>query len=112
MKILIIQLARLGDILMTWPQVRALRELHPDAQINMLVRPRFKQATEGLRELNRALEFPVADIFEPLFDEPLNVSSSLEVVDSLIESLKGENYDWIINSTLSPASSYLVQALQ
>lgn len=112
MKILVIQLARLGDILMTWPQVRALRELHPHAQIDILVRPRFRGATVGLTELNTVIDFPVNDIFEPLFQEPINIDESMSAVDSLIEKLRSENYDWIVNSTLSPASSYLTYALQ
>lgn len=112
MKILVIQLARLGDILMTWPQVRALKELHPEAQIDMLVRPKFKVATKGLTQLNKVIEFPIANIFEPLFDEPIRLSDSLETIEDSIEELKAEKYDWIVNSTLSPASSYLTQALQ
>lgn len=112
MKILIVQLARLGDILMTWPQVRALKRNYPDAQIDMLVRPRFKVATEGLTELHRVIEFPVENIFEPLFKEPLRLEQSLGAVNQIIEELKGYNYDWIINSTLSPASSYLTYEIQ
>lgn len=112
MKILIIQLARLGDILMTWPQVRALKRLYPQAEIDMLVRPKFKAATIGLTELANVIDFPVENIFEPLFTEPIRFESSLEVLDSTINNLKSNNYNWIINSTLSPASSYFTYALQ
>ncbi len=112
MNILIIQLARLGDILMTWPQVRAIRRLYPEARIDMLVRPRFRSATKGLHELNEVIEFPMENIFEPLFDEPLKVDESLSALDSIIELLKHRNYTWIVNSTLSPASSYLTHELQ
>lgn len=112
MKILIIQLARLGDILMTWPQVRAIKRTYPEAQIDMLVRPRFKSATNGLTELHEVIEFPVENIFEPLFEEPLNVGDGLTALDGIIDHLKQKNYTWIVNSTLSPASSYLTHALQ
>ena len=46
MKILILQLARLGDIYQTWPTVRALkRTLGSDVQVDMLIRSRFAAAT-------------------------------------------------------------------
>ncbi len=111
-KILVIQLARLGDILMTWPQIRAIKRLHPEAQIDLLLRPRFKDAAVGLTEINRVIEFPVENIFEPLLEEPMNIDSSLNAVDSIITELRAENYDWVINSTLSPASSYFTHELQ
>jgi ADP-heptose:LPS heptosyltransferase len=110
-KILIIQLARLGDILLTWPQVRAIKRLHPEAQVDMLVRPRFKDATKGLNLLTKVIEFPVENIFEPLFNEPLDFDKSLEALDGIIQELKQNDYQWIINSSLSPASSYLTYAL-
>jgi ADP-heptose:LPS heptosyltransferase len=97
---------------MTWPQVRALKELHPSAQIDLLVRPKFKSATKGLTELNRVIDFPVANIFEPLFDEPIRLTESLDCIENLINELKAEKYDWVVNSTLSPASSYLTHAIQ
>lgn len=112
MKILVIQLARFGDILMTWPQIRALKRLHPEATIDILVRPRFKPACQRLQEIHRVIDFPVTNIFEPLLEEPLKLEESLDVIDGLIKKLKTESYDWIINSTLSPASSYLTQCLQ
>lgn len=112
MKILIIQLARLGDILMTWPQVRALRKEFPNAQIDLLVRPKFKAAVQGLTQINRIHEFPIEALFEPLFHEPLKIDESLSILDQAITSMKAENYDWIINSTLSPASSYLTSEIK
>lgn len=112
MRILIVQLARLGDILMTWPQVRALKKNYPEARIDMLVRPRFKVATAGLTELHRVVEFPMENIFEPLFTEPLQLDQSLQALNQIIATLKEPNYDWIINATLSPASSYLIYEIQ
>jgi len=112
MNILIVQLARLGDILLTWPQVRALKRQYPDAKIDMLVRPKFKVATQGLTELNRVIDFPVENIFEPLLKEPLNLDKSLNSISQIIDELKSTQYDWIINSTLSPATSYLAYEIQ
>ncbi len=32
---------------MSWPALRALRRLHPEAEIHLLTRPRFEGAVEG-----------------------------------------------------------------
>lgn len=112
MKILVVQLARLGDILMTWPQIRALKRLHPESQIDLLLRPRFKDAAARLNEINEIIEFPVENIFEPLLGEPLHFNESLDALNEIIQTLRNKNYDWIVNSTLSPASSYLTYELK
>lgn len=36
-RILIIQLARLGDVVQTWPLIKRLRRGHPQARLNLLV---------------------------------------------------------------------------
>ena len=69
MKILVIQIARLGDILMTWPAMRALRRAHPQAEIHLLVRPRFEAATRGLECVDRVIAMPSLEILEPLARE-------------------------------------------
>ena len=111
MKILILQLARLGDIYMSWPVMRAIRRQYPDAQIDLLTRPRFEGAVEGLTAINRHLSLPSANILEPLVQENADIEASMERLTNFLNPLKAENYDWIINLTFSPFSSYLTHAL-
>jgi ADP-heptose:LPS heptosyltransferase len=111
MKILIIQLARLGDIYLTWPLIRGLRENHPDADIDIMVRPRFAKACSGLSEITNKLELPMSQIFEPLFEEPANTEDSLGILDSFVDTLRAAQYDWIINVSYSPVSSFITHAL-
>lgn len=111
MKILIIQLARLGDIYMTWPALRALRRANPDAEIHLLTRPRFEGAVEGLTAIDKHLSLPVSTILAPLVQQDADIDTSLGRLDSVVENLRAENYDWIINLTFSPVSSYLTHAI-
>ncbi len=37
MKILVLQLARLGDIYMSWPMIRAVKRKYPNAEIDIQV---------------------------------------------------------------------------
>lgn len=111
MKILIIQLARLGDIYMSWPAMRAVRRQHPSAEIHLLTRPRFEGAVEGLTAIDRHLSMPSGSILAPLVQETADLDASLQNLSEFLNPLKSESYDWIINLTFSPFSSYLTHAL-
>lgn len=111
MKILVIQLARLGDIYMTWPALRALRRLHPQAEIHFLTRPRFEGAVEGLTEIDRHLTMSTSNILEPMLQAHADMTKSAQRMDQFVGGLKKEKYDWVINFTFSPFSSYLTHAL-
>lgn len=111
MKILVIQLARLGDIYMSWPVLRALKRLHPNADLHLVTRAKFSAATEGLKVVDRHIQMPATNILEPLIRPICNVEESVERLDVFLADLKEEEYDWVINLTFSPASSYLVHAI-
>lgn len=111
MKILVIQLARLGDIYMTWPVLRGLRRMHPDAEIHLLTRPRFEGAVEGLQAIDRHWSLPVSHILSPLVQDEADINTSLYRLNEVVDGLRNEKFDWIINFTFSPVSSYLTSSL-
>src|SRR4051812_25965887 len=101
MKILVLQLARYGDIYLTWPSLRALRRQNPDAEIHLLVREKFKAATEGLGSGIIVHTMPISDILAPLVSGPGVSSPSVEVakfvLDEWIDQLSAIKWDRIIN---------------
>lgn len=111
MKILVIQLARLGDIFTSWPALRALRRSYPQAEIHLLTRPRFEAAVEGLGAVDRHWSLPGSQILSPLLQTDPNIEASLQHLDVFTDNLKTENFDWVVNLTFSPASSYLVKVI-
>ncbi len=111
MKILVLQLARLGDIYQSWPALRALRRSYPNAQIDILVRPKFESALIGLSAISNCLLFSTEEIVKPLLNTDPDIAKSLSQVDQLISNLKNQKFDKIINLSFSPLSSYLVHAL-
>jgi heptosyltransferase III len=72
MKILIIQLARLGDIYQTWPVVRGLKRAYPTAEIHFLARKKFASACEGISEIDQLWQLDTRSILEPLIEEQPN----------------------------------------
>ncbi len=111
MKILVTQLARLGDIYMTWPVLRALRRTNPSAEIHILTRPRFEGAVEGLNVIDRHWTLSSSTILSPLVQAEPDIETSVARLDQFVAEMQSQNYDWIINLTFSPASSFLVHAI-
>lgn len=110
MKILVLQLARLGDILQAWPSIRALSEKFPKAEIHILVRERFAVAAEAMGDRFVVHKLPTASILEPLLSE--TDGSPKAAIDRLSDFVDGlGSFDRIYNLSFSPTSSYLTHAL-
>lgn len=111
MKVLVLELARLGDIFQTWPALRGLKRIYPEAQIEVLTRARFQSAIEGLEVVSKRHLLPTQEILAPMFDPQMDVKSSHEKMGQFVAGLKNEKYDWILNFSFSPFSSYLTHAI-
>lgn len=78
MKFLIIRFSSIGDIVLTTPVIRCLKKQLPDAQIHFLTKKNFKAVTEH----------------NPYIDRFFYFENDLEAI---IEELKKEGYDYIID---------------
>ena len=107
MKILVLQLARLGDIYLSWPALRALKRSHPDAKITLLTRASFASAAVGLEAIDEVKVLPTRDILSSLVQDNMDVKEAHEKLSNHVESLRAENFDLILNLSFSPVSSYL-----
>lgn len=110
-KILVIQLARFGDVFISWPTLRALRRNNPTAEIHCLVRSRFKAALEGCESIDRIWTLETAQILRPLVDYSGTVTESLIRLTEFTELLHEQDFDEVINLSFSPFSSYLTSML-
>lgn len=111
MKVLVIQLARLGDVFQTWPTFRALSRA--GAEVHVLVRPRFRAATVGCSAIARVHEFRTDEILGPvLTNGKEGLVSSMTSLDDLLASLTAEKFDRIVNLSFSPLSSWLAFDLE
>lgn len=57
-KILVINLRYLGDVLLTTPLIRSLRQAYPDAELNMLVYANTVAMLEGNPDINQLITVP------------------------------------------------------
>lgn len=112
MKILVLQLARLGDIYLSHPALRALKRRYPQAEIHFLVRDRFKAAAQSLEVVDRLWIWDTKKFLAPfIYETPDKDEAALKEVSSFCESLRNEKFTNIINLSFSPLSSYLTHAI-
>ncbi len=112
MKILVLQMARLGDIYLSWPTLRALKRNFPQAQVHVLVRPRFAGALEGLEVVSHVWTFPSQQLAEKLLAEGGGLDEAKMQLRSFINQLRGQNFHQVINLSFSPLSSFLTHSLE
>lgn len=111
MKILIVQLARLGDIYLSWPMVRALRRQHPQAEIHVMSRSRFRSAWVGVSAVDAVHSIPGEAWLEPLLKPEMDLAASFEQVVQFVQNHRAQNYTHIYNLSYSPISSYITHAI-
>jgi heptosyltransferase-2 len=87
-RILIIQTAFIGDVILITPLIRSTKELYPDANIDVLVVPAAAGLLENNPHINRVLSYPKR-------------KSPLKSMKHIVQSLKQQAYDIAI----SPHSS-------
>lgn len=107
MKILFVQLARLGDIYQTWPTLLATVRQNPEAEVHLLVRERFQGAAVGLPATVKVHSLPSASILGPVIRDLKEIDSSQSRLNEFLESLQAERFDKVVNLSFSPFSSYL-----
>ncbi len=105
MKILLLQLARFGDIFQTWPTIHALKRNFPDCEIHILVRSKFESAIALLPQVDRIWTLDSEKIIRTLIDG--GFYASVESLNSLVHQLSEQGFDQVINLTFSNFSGFL-----
>jgi lipopolysaccharide heptosyltransferase II len=79
-KVLIVRLSSLGDILLSTPLIRALKEKYPQIEIDFLLKERYKDTLVQNPYLTKIYKYP-----------------NTNELSELIEKLKAQNYDLILD---------------
>jgi heptosyltransferase III len=112
MKILVIQLARLGDIFQSWPTLHALKRKYPTAELHLLTRATFAGAVAFGGVIDRHIALDTREIMSPLVDEKPGIDVSIERLEAFCAQVRGEHYDKIINLSFSVFSSFLTHEIE
>ena len=94
-KVLLIRLSSLGDIIMTTPAIRALRNRYPEARIDFVVYDRFSAALAHHPEVNRLFLLPKKKLKEHLARKEF--SRFWQTLHDFISDLRSTDYDYIVD---------------
>lgn len=94
LKVLIIQLRQLGDILLTTPVIRAIKNKYPHAEISFLSHPMGKLILTGNKDLNEHLIYPTEGKWQQL---------------QFMLSLRAKKFDLVFDFMGNPRSALLTR---
>ncbi len=92
-RILVIQLRQLGDILMITPLLRRLKQLHPEAEIDVLCEAAGAQLLEHNPNVRRVVICPR--------------KAGLAEFGAMLKVLRGRHYNWVIDAQALPKTAFL-----
>jgi ADP-heptose:LPS heptosyltransferase len=111
MRIGILNLTRMGDLVQTSPVVAGLRRRHPDAEIHLIVKARFRATAELLPGVDRILEID-GDALAQQLAVPGAFLDAWRSARLIARDLRALPYDALFNLTHSRASAALVALMR
>jgi len=106
-KILVVQLCRVGDILMTGPLLRGLRREHPSAEISLLVMDAFAATPLPGHLYDRLLVFPVGSLALTLAKKDVGWEPALDELRRFVKDLGPAPFDLVVNLTHTDMSGLM-----
>lgn len=90
--ILVVQLRRLGDVILTTPALEALKKRHPGAKLDFLVEAPGAEAVAGHPAIDEVLVYDAGDAWEAL---------------RWALKIRSRRYDWVIDFLANPRAALL-----
>ncbi len=112
MKILVVQLLRMGDIIMSVPALTALQESYPESSIDLLINEECRPVAEMIPGLARLHLFPRQELQEGIGNPGRSLLEPIQRMERLTSELRNENYDVVFNFTHTRLSGYLCGLLR
>lgn len=110
-RILVIQLARLGDTIQSLMALRAAKHLYPELEIHVVARKRFAAAMERISWIESVTSLDTDSLLGPILAEARSEREGLSELARWLSPLVGRTWDMVFNWTYSEASSYLTALL-
>jgi ADP-heptose:LPS heptosyltransferase len=111
MRILVVNLTRMGDIIQTTPLLVGLRQRYPDAHLGLLVQEGFSGATQMIQSTDEILLWDQDEAYQILYEASNDLARPFLWNQSLVHRLRGEGWDLVVNVTHSSSSALLSRLL-
>lgn len=107
MKILVVNMLRLGDVIATAPAVKAIRARYPDAEIHMLVNSNFEYAARLIGGVDKTLRFDRDRLQASCIEAERPFFEAFDWLQSFVEETGAQGYDLLYNFTHNRLSGWL-----
>ncbi len=107
----VIQLARLGDILQSLMALRAAKQLYPQLEITLVTRERFAAAAKRVPWLHEVIVLPTEQLVGPVITGEKSETEGVGDLARWLAPLVREPWDFVVNWTFSESSSFLTSLL-
>ena len=111
MKILAVNLLRLGDIIMTVPALRALKKAHPHAELHVLINSQFKAVKELMPFIDQFHFFDRNNLQSGLGEGDIALLHSFDLLKETVDQLNSKKFDRVYNFTHNSLSAWLVSLI-
>lgn len=111
MRVLVIQMARLGDTLQSLMALRAAKQLYPELEIHFLCRENFSVGARRVPWIKEVVTFPTDTLLGEVLEGKKREAQALPDLARWITPIATTPWDMIVNWTFSEASSYLTAVL-
>ena len=109
MKILIVNLTRLGDLLQSSPAIAGLKEMHPGSEVTVCADRNFAEVCGGLPGVDRVWELELDQLGRLLIGGGAQeLRAAYRMIEELVARLRGERFDLALNYSSSRMSAVLM----
>jgi ADP-heptose:LPS heptosyltransferase len=110
-RLLVIQLGRLGDTIQSLMALRAAKQLYPQLEIHLVVHESFSVAAKQVPWLANVICLPTEELLRPILAGAKTEKQCLGALARWVSPLIQNRWDYVLNWSFSEASSYLTHLL-
>ncbi len=110
-KLLVIQMARIGDTLQSLMALRAAKQLYPELEIHFMARDKFAHAAKRVPWIEKVHAFPTERVLAPLLKGESTEQQAIADVAGWMSPLASYGWDFVVNWTYSESSSFVTALL-
>jgi ADP-heptose:LPS heptosyltransferase len=110
-RVLVIQMARLGDTLQSLMALRAAKQLYPQLEIHFLARESFAAAARRVPWIEDVVTLPTEALLGPVVRGEKSRTEALGDVARWVAPLVRQAWDFVVNWSYSESSSFLTGLL-
>ena len=112
MKRLGVSLLRLGDLFMLVPALQALKQMHPEDDLHILINENFVHVKPLLPFVDQIHLFPRKSLQSDLGNPEAPILRAYDKLDQFVRELSRQNFDEVINFTHNNVSACVTSLLE